>query len=138
MIITGSLAAALRLGLRDSVIVTVLDSDPGQVPGRVRVTSPPGRRGSDSESVTRRPGPGVTHMMRPVRRTSLSDSHSLPVSLTESHGVWPGPGRRQLWILSSQNDLRFFCGLSEAAEDSRCNGCSIKSVSESLGRSERT
>ena len=99
MIITGSLAAALRLGLRDSVIVTVLDSDPSQVPGRVRVTSPPGRRGSDSESVTRRPGPGVTHMMRPVRRTSLSDSHSLPVSLTESHGVWPGPGRRQLWIL---------------------------------------
>ena len=30
---------------------------------------------------------------------------------------WPGPGRRQLWKLSSRNVLRFFrvCGLSEAA-----------------------
>ena len=36
----------------------------------------------------------------------------------------------------AQNVLRFFCGrLSEAAEDSRCNGCPIKSVSER--RSER-
>ena len=32
--------------------------------------------------------------------------HSLPV------GLWPGPGRRQLWKLSSQNVLRFFCSLS--------------------------
>ena len=37
--------------------------------------------------------------------------------------------------MSSLNVLRFFCGLSEAAEDSRCNGCPIKSVSER--RSER-
>ena len=33
--------------------------------------------------------------------------------------VWPEPGRRQLWKLSLQNVLLFFCGLSEAAEDSR-------------------
>ena len=48
--------------------------------------------------------------------------------------VWPGPGRRQprLWKLSSQNVLRSCCGLSEAAEDSRCNGCPIKSVSEPM------
>ena len=47
-----------------------------------------------------------------------------------------GPlGRRKLWKLSSQNVLRFFCGPSEAAEDSRCNGCPVKSVSER--RSER-
>ena len=52
-----------------------------------------------------------------------------------SLGLWPGPGRRQLWKLSSQNVLRFFFGLSEAAEDSSCNGCPIKSVSER--RSER-
>ena len=32
-------------------------------------------------------------------------------------GLWPGPGRRQLWQLSSQNVLRFFCGFSEAAAE---------------------
>ena len=53
-----------------------------------------------------------------------------------SLGLWPGQGRRQLWKLSSQNVLRFFCGLSEAAEDSRCNGCPIKSVSDSDSDSE--
>ena len=64
-------------------------------------------------------------------------SHCSPLAVTSRHslGLWPGPGRRQLWKWSSQNVLRFFCGLSEAAEDSRCNGCPIKSVSER--RSER-
>ena len=75
---------------------------------------------------------------------SLSPSQSEAVEFTigmsiipfrHSLGLWPGPGRRQLWKLSSQNVLRLFCGLSEAAEDSRCNGCPIKNVSER--RSER-
>ena len=54
-----------------------------------------------------------------------------------SLGLWPGPGRRQLWKLSSQNVLRLFCGLSEAAEDSRRNGCPLKSVSERCSERNR-
>ena len=45
--------------------------------------------------------------------------------IRHSLGLWPGPGRRQLWTLSSQNVLRFFCGFSEAADDSHCNGCPL-------------
>ena len=38
----------------------------------------------------------------------------------------PGPGRRPLPKLSSRRMFcGSFCGLSEAAEDNRCNGCSI-------------
>ena len=71
--------------------------------------------------------------------TAAAGRRRAAATVTDGHGdrhsrlgLWPGPGRRQLWKLSSQNVLRFFCGLSEAAEGSRCNGCPIKSVSERL------
>ena len=51
---------------------------------------------------------------------SGAPNFNLKLNTRHSLGLWPGPGRRQLWILASQNVLRFFCGLSEAAEDSRC------------------
>ena len=55
---------------------------------------------------------------------------------TPARASGPSPGRRPLWKLSSRRMFcGSFCGLSEAAEDSRCNGCPIKSVSER--RSER-
>ena len=92
-------------------------------PRRARwATRPPPGAGSAAQSgraaaagpgpLTQAPGPGRVDAAR------------------NSLGFWPGPEAAvELYV------LRFFCGLSEAAEDSRCNGCPIKSVSER--RSER-
>ena len=63
------------------------------------------------------PPPGPAGFIRvPASHASAARTRRIRHSL----GLWPGPGRRQLWKLSSQNVLRFFCGLSEAAEGSRC------------------
>ena len=47
------------------------------------------------------------------------------------------PGPEEAVEIVTKNVLRFFCGLSEAAEDNRCNGCPIKSVSERRSDSSR-
>ena len=61
------------------------------------------------------PGPGNLNLIG--RRNSICHGS------LNSLGLQPGSGRRPLWKLSSRRmSCDSFC---EAAEDSRCNGCSI-------------
>ena len=134
--------------MRHIVEFTVKWKAPGRRPGgtvtvTVSVFKSESLKVTGKSSDRRRPGRTVTVRFNGrtsgywnsdrSRATQLGDSGLTPGR--HCLGLWPGPGRRQLWKLSSQNVLRFFCGLSEAAEGSRCNGCPIKSVSER--RSER-
>ena len=94
---------------------------------RARASAAQGCCGGPSVTPARPPSAGRGTGSFEVPSSSLrSRTPSAPGAGVQSRcaghyslGLWRGPGRRrQLCKLSSQNVLRFSCGLSEAAEDS--------------------